>query len=300
MGFFKNRRATQELARQAEKNMFHIHPAETDKTVVVFLNANGKDSELGMIEQWLEEKKDEVVRAIEGQKGIWDTDRYIFEAEEMVVELDLQHRPGSIFVFANIMTKDAFEERKKLFKKIFNLDPLENDDFDFKTQASVEEVAKRLGIDPLTDFEVKNPDFKMKPIVQDSEEPVDPRIRELIRLLNMLGFETSFSCQGHLSHDIEEEQPYLGIKANGEVEKIIALVYQWHLRGGNLTRLALSKLSNDIVFIHVNEKRKISEGHKEIDGLTDFLRKQVGEIEKADESFWETVHRYRRRIANLL
>jgi len=263
------------------------------------------DPEAGKIDEYITENVDQIWLKIKNDTDFWNWvfEKWqkeniprarltiIMEDENFVYDYGCTILNRCVLVAVNIYSKQWAEERTEFLDKAFNTEGLDKKE----EGCPVGLLAKRLGVGPMSDSRIKN-DFNPSGIVDGLGKKIDFRIRELVRLLNLMGLETTGSCGGHR---IRRLNPYLHFKGN-HLHEVVSLLQEWGENGGIEYNIFPLGFCGEDICVNAPDNCPLESAQKDIDDLTDWLESKIPDFEKIKLSLPEKIMQVRRRVKKRL
>jgi hypothetical protein len=158
------------------------------------------------------------------------------------------------------------------------------------------DIASRLGVSPMSEFKAVQ-DFDPMTI----DQGLDWRVMELIRLMNMMGIDSKYSCQGHRRGRGGSCFSYIKFGTK-HIEKVLALLLEWRrFNGKSIFEIEFTgKYVTHVVMTQRRDLSLLRQAQRELDHMTDFLRAHLEHQRPYVPTLPEKIHRIRRKVLDLL
>ena len=158
-----------------------------------------------------------------------------------------------------------------------------------------ERAAERIPDLPVPDFTIKETDIPVDRIIDGLGEKIDFRVRELVRLLNMIGLKTSASCGGHI---LKGRSPWLRFPGE-KLEQLISLFNEWKKYSDAPYEIWCMGTVGENFDLRAKNEKEIQKNINNFDCLTDWLEQKIG-IENINLTAPEKIMRERRKLKKIL
>ncbi|MCX6733883.1 MAG: hypothetical protein NTX63_03650 [Candidatus Peregrinibacteria bacterium] len=225
-----------------------------------------------------------------------------FEVDGFLVEIDMYVDHGRVRIRVNMANKSWKKKRQEEIERVFGT----GSDRKSKRLMDLSQVTTDSAGDELA---IVDPNFDPTKIFDRGDRPVDASIMELVRILNMVGIETTNSCGGHIEREGHEKDRGHGVSEAGEIH-LPYMNIAWNsfskfakalVRFGEKSKQIECKvLGLNNVFCSFPKGTPLKEAQEVFEEFTDFLAKEIhGEHEKGLTPS-ETLHSMKRKVKKAL